>query len=126
MMNFRLSESDFNQAISLINIGDRPKLAAKKVLVEGLSLGQVSEQLDISREAVRKSALRVKNTWVDANGNIIGAVKRAATGMLKQEMKNIGIPDNWEPVVVYLPKNMAKTIKNLENDKLEGLEKAAS
>jgi len=126
MMNFRLSENDFNQAIDLIHIGDRPKLAAKKVLVEGLSLGQVSKQLDISREAVRKSALRVKNVWIDANGNIIGAVKRAATGMLKEEMKNIGIPDDWEPVVVYLPKNMAKTIKNLENDKLEGLEKAAS
>jgi len=123
-MRFRLSESDFNQTVSSIQIGDRPKLAARKVLVEGLSLAQASQLLNISKEAIRKSALRVKNAWIDTNGNTMASVKRAAFGMLKGEMKDLGIPNDWEPVVVYLPKSMANTIKNLELDKLQGLEKS--
>lgn len=123
MVNFRLSKSDFSRAVSSITIGDRPKLAAQMVVVDGLSLSQTSEQLGISREAVRKSALRVKNAWIDVNGNTIESVKRAATGMLKEEMSTVGVPDDWEPVVVYLPQNMAKTIRNLEQDKLQDLKK---
>lgn len=122
MMNFRLSSDDFNRAVSTIKMGKRPQDAAQLVVVDGLSLGQVSKQLGISREAVRKSALRVKTAWVGVSGDSIDSVKRAAMGMLEDEMKHSDIPDDWEPVVVYLPKNMAKTIRNLERDKLQELD----
>ena len=121
MQRFRLSEAEFNQVISMIKIGDRPLLSAKLSIVDGLPMGVIAEQLGVSREAVRKSILRVHKTWETFSGSGIDAVKNAAIGMLKAEMDKANIPDSWEPVVVYLPKNMANTIKNLEKDKLQEL-----
>ena len=121
MQSFRLSEAEFNRVISMIKIGDRPLLSAKLSIVDGLPMGVIAEQLGVSREAVRKSILRVHKTWETFSGSGIDAVKNAAIGMLKAEMDKANIPDSWEPVVVYLPKNMANTIKNLEKDKLQEL-----
>ena len=121
MQRFRLSEAEFNQVISMIKIGDRPLLSAKLSIVDGLPMGVIAEQLGVSREAVRKSILRVHKTWETFSGSGIDAVKNAAIGMLRAEMDKANIPDSWEPVIVYLPKNMANTIKNLEKDKLQEL-----
>jgi len=121
MKSFRLSEAEFNHVVSMIKIADRPLLSAKLFIVDGLPMGIIAEQLGVSREAVRKAILRVHKTWETFSGSGIDAVKNAAIGMLKAEMDKANIPDSWEPVVVYLPKNMANTIKNLEKDKLQEL-----
>lgn len=121
MKSFRLSEAEFNHVVSMIKIGDRPLLSSKLSIVDGLPTGVIAEQLGVSREAVRKSILRVHKTWETYSGTGIDAVKNAAIGMLKAEMDKAGIPDSWEPVVVYLPTNMANTIRNLEIDKLKEL-----
>ena len=121
MKNFRLSEDDFKSVVSKIRIGERPLTSAKLSIVDGLPMSTVAKQLGVSREAVRKSVSRVRRYWNTFSGTEINAAKSAALGILKSAMKNADIPSDWQPVVVYLPKNMANTIKNLESDKLQEL-----
>ena len=121
MKNFRLSEDDFSRVVNMIKIGERPLASAKLSIVDGLPMSTIAKQFGVSREAVRKSVARIYRYWNTFSGTETNAAKSAAIGILKSAMKNADIPSDWEPVVVYLPKNMANTIKNLELDKLQEL-----
>lgn len=126
MASFKLSEADFAQvADSLKRFSARPRDAARRVLVAGETLETVSGALLISKEAVRKSADRVAQAWLSQHCSEVEAARTAAAGLMRSAMPDGGIPKDWEPVVVYLPARMAKTIRELENQQLAVARKTA-
>jgi hypothetical protein len=124
MVSYKLSAEDFKQTVHLLKrFGERPQQAAWRVLVEGETLELASTALHISKEAVRKSVRRVANAWRTMHLSEMDAVREAAIGLMREAMHNQAIPEDWEPVVVYLPRSMAKTIRELETQQLATVQK---
>lgn len=124
MINYRLSEDDFRQVVSTLKrFRERPQQAAWRVLVAGETLETTASALEISKEAVRKSVGRVVAAWQHLNLSELDATRKAATGLMQEIMLRQGIPNGWEPVVVYLPRSMAKSIRELEIQQLAAVRK---
>lgn len=124
MINYRLSEDDFRQVVSTLKrFRERPQQAAWRVLVAGETLETTASALEISKEAVRKSVGRVVAAWQHLNLSELDATRKAATGLMQEIMPRQGIPNGWEPVVVYLPRSMAKSIRELEIQQLAAVRK---
>lgn len=121
MISYRLSETDFERAASTLNrLADRPRQSAHQVLVEGQTLEEVATQQTISKEAVRKAVTRLLDAWKSLHFSELEAARSAATGMLRAAVDaGRDVPEGWEPVVVFLPRSMAKTVKNLELQQLQ-------
>lgn len=51
------------------------------------------------------------------------AVRESAIGLMREAMRLQPIPEGLEPVVVYLPRSMAKTIRELETQQLATVQK---
>jgi hypothetical protein len=127
MVSYRLSAEDFRKAVgTLKRFGERPQQAAQRVLVGGETLELAASALDISKEAVRKSVGRVAAAWRTMNLSEMDAVREAAIGLMREAMHIQPIPEGWEPVVVYLPRSMAKTIRELETQQLATAQKEGS
>ena len=75
------------------------------------------------QEAVRKSVGRVATAWQHLNLSELDAAREAAIGLMRGIMPEQGIPKGWEPVVVYLPRSMAKSIRELEVQQLAAVQK---
>lgn len=124
MINYRLSEDDFTQVVSTLKrFRERPQQAAWRVLVAGETLETTASALEISKEAVRKSVGRVVAAWQHLNLSELDATRKAAMGLMQEIMPRQGIPNGWEPVVVYLPRSMAKSIRELEIQQLAAVRK---
>lgn len=124
MINCRLSEEDFRRVVATLKrFRERPQQAAWRVLVAGETLETAASVLDISKEAVRKSVARVAAAWQHLNLSELDAAREAAIGLMREIMPGQGIPEGWEPVVVYLPRSMAKSIRELEVQQLAAVQK---
>ncbi len=121
MISYRLSETDFERAASTLNrLAERPRQSAHQVLVEGQTLEEVATRQAISREAVRKAVTRLLDAWKSLHFSELEAVRSAATGMLRAAVDaGRDVPEGWEPVVVFLPRSMARTVQNLELQQLQ-------
>lgn len=121
MISYRLSETDFERAASTLNrLAERPRQSAHQVLVEGQTLEEVATRQAISREAVRKAVTRLLDAWKSLHFSELEAVRSAATGMLRAVVDaGRDVPEGWEPVVVFLPRSMARTVQNLELQQLQ-------
>ncbi|MBO0611491.1 TrfB-related DNA-binding protein [Thiothrix fructosivorans] len=124
MVSSRLSAENFRQAVgTLKRFGERPQQAAWRVLVKGETLEMAAVALSISKEAVRKSVGRVTNAWRTMHLSEMEAVRERAIGLMREAMRLLPIPEGWEPVVVYLPRSMTKTIRELETQQLATVQK---
>lgn len=121
MISYRLSATDFERAAAALSrLAERPRRSAHKVLVEGLTLEDTAAQQDISKEAVRKAVTRLLGAWKGLHFSEVEAARSAATGMLRAALEaGRDVPEGWEPVVVFLPRSMARTVKNLELQQLQ-------
>ena len=111
----QLSEAEFQQAVdSMQRLAERPKKAAYRVIVDGKLPDDVGKELGVSQQAVSKASKRVLTAWDELQGGKLKNYESSYLKLLKQEMKEKGYPDDWEPIVTILPPDVARVVKSME------------
>ena len=85
----RLTERQFEQAVSQLEIGEQTILIARGVLVEGKSQADFARAMNITKSAVSQAVNRVWNAY--------------------KELAEV--PDGYEKVTVILPRHQAYQVR---------------
>jgi hypothetical protein len=87
----RLSATEFDEAVASTRISAKNVMLAKAVLVDGLPVGAVADDVGITHQAVSGLVGRIWNIYCRLNG----------------------LPPDWRRVTVTVPQAMAETIESM-------------
>ena len=91
---YRLTRTQFNNAVAQTRMGPNTRAQAFEVLVNGRKRVEVAEAFGVTAENVRKATERV----------------------LKEYRRSQGVPDNWKVVTVVVPAEKEGAVLEIERE----------
>jgi len=124
MLKFKLTNDDFYRAVALLKrFSERPKNTAYDVIVNGKTIADAAKIHDVTYQAANKAVNRVVKSWETLNGGQLSGEKKAAEERINKILSGENFPEDWETVVVCLPKSKAGLVRDMEKKDLSILQK---
>ncbi len=123
----QLSRDEFERAVryirSLGKFAARPCSMAYASLVDGSDGDVVAHQFNVTVGAVSHARQRVFKAWLELHKkNPYDAAKQTVQNIMRQAIIDSDLPDQWEVVIVCLPKSSAQIVRDMEDKARESLD----
>lgn len=106
-----MTPEEFSKAHGRTRIRRRLRLAARLVLVKGLTMSEAARHCKVSRQAVHVAVRRIERALLERTHTLPGRPRAVPPD----------IPEHWETVTVIVTPDAADAVRGVERDLWEQL-----